>query len=351
VSLALLLLGALDPATIVVFPVEAVAASPALAEEATRRVGAALEKTPGNRVLGPEAVRAKLGLDLGAQAAACASDVLCLVQIGEVLEAARLVTGQLKGESDGRHVLRLSIIDVASAALADSERFEAPAREGAVLAAIDVAARQMFSEPDATVIFDVYPEDARFELFGVAPTRPRGGTPTPFWSGVYFGRAVRTGYHPLDVKITVAPGGPARIRVELEPDPLWVDPDRAAREAQLGDRPYTPRPPPPPAPSAFANWWAWATVAAGAAAGATGAFLMTDAQGGYNDLAAEQRFTLDRTQTSFAAIDAREAARDEYALGRTVGLAGAGVAAVGLTWMIIDALVSGPPRPTRGANE
>jgi hypothetical protein len=331
------------PARVAVFPFEARGLDPRIVRALEPRIVEALGATPDLELRGVDAISTELGVDLSAQVAACGTDVLCLAQLGELVGVEKVLVGSVREEGGRTHV-RLSTLDVARAALADTLRWEVPRREGALVEASLAAARQLLAPPDTTLILDVHPRDAKVSFYGdAAPERSDG--PVAFWSGVYYVRAERAGYEPRDVRVTLPPGGPTRVQIELEGDPLWVDPSRPPpRETEL-----VRAPPPaarPEASSAFANLWAWSVVAAGVGASVAGAAVMAGAQSDYNTLAGETRYLDGVTRSSLDARSDADAAASSFGTGRLVAGAGAGVAVLGLGWMIVDALI-GAPEPAR----
>lgn len=333
--------------TVVAFPVTTKAMPDDVARGASKLIVDIVQSLGGIEIVDSATAKKSLDVELSEQAGECADDILCLAQIGEILDAQLLLLASIKRTLSGVDVLRLSVVDVAKATLIDTVKWDVPTRPGALDDAIAAAVRRLLVPPDATLILDVFPGDAKIELYGESLKRRAPGTPVPFWSGVYYGRASRAGYESADVFVDVRKSSTARVRLELESDPLWVDPSRPrAREesttpvAAAGDEP-----PPPPTRSPFANWIAWSVVAVGAGASVAGGVIMTGAQSDYNDVAGEIRFTPDMTKPAQDAVAVRNQARDSFSLGSNVMYVGLGVAAVGLGWIVIDAIVTGGGGP------
>lgn len=324
---------------LVVFPFKGEGVTGDRLEIADSNALAALQAIPGITAIGSAKVSEALGFDLGRQAAECANDLLCLVQIGEVIEAGTLLIGDLRDTPTGAIILRLSVIDVARATLVDTLRWEIPPRSEALAPGVAAACKRLFAETDATIVLKVFPRDAVITFYGERATEQDYGVPVPYWSGVYYGKVTRNGYEPEVIRIEVPTGGPREWTIELERDPLWVGAKTPRKpRTDRDDRPLQPPPDPgDAAASPLANYWAWGLIAAGVGGGVTGAVLMMGAQDDYNALAAEQRYAIGETTPWDVADETRTSSQDSFSLGATVLYVGAGVAAAGVVWMILDA--------------
>jgi hypothetical protein len=223
-----------------------------------------------------------------------------------------------------------------------------PPENGAIEDAVIAAVRHLVLKPDAKLVLSLEPKDAKLVLYGEPLAGPPYPPEIPFWSGVYRGQMVREGYEPKTIRLDVTKGA-NNVTLALEEDPLFVGKPGDRAKAAIHDRRDLPPPPPPllvetppSAPSAWANPIAWAVVGAGGAVVVVGTLLMRSAQGQYNDLSGEVRYTMDRTRPASEAIGGRAQARSDFGTGATVATIGAVVAAGGMVWMIVDAIIRGP---------
>lgn len=344
--LILALMSAPPKQVVLIVPLEAEGATWTVAQGATERIVAAARSLPGIEVVSPERINRQLGVNLALQARSCAKEIFCLVQIGEAVSAQRMLTGELERKGDEANILRLNAVDIERAQMIETLRWSVPVRSGALEDAISAAVRRLLIPPDARVIFDVDPPDAKLELYGES-IRYESTKETPFWAGVYFGRVTAPGFEPRDIRFSVPSGGPTRIPIELEPDPLYVGlrPRARSKSSQgassesssglAGSAPVET----PSGPSALANWYAWSLLGAGATASVVGGVIMSGGQADYNRYSAEPRYLGDG-HTADEAASARAGARSQVSAGSTVMVIGIGVAAGGLVWMLIDAIIS-----------
>jgi len=322
---------------LVVFPFDGAGITSDRLSIADAEAVAALNALPGVAAMGAAGVSERMGFDLAKQVAECANDVLCLVQIGEVAEATHLLVGQLKDDADGTSTLRISVLDVMKAAMVDTLRWTVPSKKGALSAAVRSACVRLFGEPDATIVLDVWPNDADVRFFGAPASEAAHGEPISYWSGVYYGRVTRNGYLPQDIRIEVPKGGPTSLRIELEQDPLWIGANTPRKpRADRGTVPVKAKVE-DGEPSPLANYWAWGLSVAGAGGGAAGGVLMSGAQSSYDEASGEQRFAIGQTSPWDEAKQIRQDSRDEFDIGTKVVYGGAGLAAAGFIWMIVDA--------------
>ena len=332
-------LTAAAPVRIVVFPIEGHGVANDSVNAVYARLVNSLERDPTLEVISADDVSSEIGVDLGEQARDCDNDLLCLIQIGELVGGERLLLGKLKRHVKGFDDLRLSVVDVEKAHLVDTLRWKIPARSGALYDAVSIAGRMLAGKPDAQVFFDVFPEDLELVFYGSPSRDLELGKPTEFWSGIYYGRATRAGYEPRDVRISIPAGGPTRVTVELESDPLWVGP--GTRKANITPVPGARGRSDTVVPEADEGWpWGaiagWSVVGVGAAVAGLGGVLMNGAQDRYNEVAGQTRYT----EMTTAVADARRIADDttkDYGLGTRVMIGGVSTIVLGLTWVIIDA--------------
>jgi len=319
------------------------------AKSASRAMIASMRELPEVTVVESQAISAELGINLVDQVQQCRRDTLCLVQIGEAVSADRLLLGELAEKSNGERILKLYVVDVTKAAMVDTITWTLPTAQGALEDALAAAMRQLFARPDARVIFEVLPKDAEISVYGERADF-KLWEEIPFWSGVYLMRVERKGHDPREVRITLPRGGPTRVVLELEQDPLWFDPEAKKRtsgqtkpgkfavvavDAESSVVPKKSRGALGPSP--FANWVAWSIVGVGGIASVSGGLVMTGAQADYNTLSAQPRFLDGTTASAGDASAAREDARSRFGLGSKLLIGGVGVAIGGLAWMLVDA--------------
>lgn len=348
--LALVCPSAAQATRVVVTPVEAKDVEYGVVRDVNRVLVSALKELPKLSVLESRALSQELGINLSEQVHDCNKEVLCLVQIGEAVDADRLLLSELSPAKPSGTVLKFFVVDVKKAALSDTLRWTIPLKDGAVDDAVPAAMRQLFADPDARIVLEITPKDAELKLYGEV-AKAQYWTEVPFWSGVYYAQLTRKGHDPREVRFSIPPGGPTRIVIELEQDPLYVDPNQRTRPSAPGakdrgrfevvtaeNEPGPVKPAGPPRPSAFANWVAWSVAGVGVAAGVTGAMLMRSAQGSYNELSGQARFGV-KTSPVEAAVSSRDSARSRYSLGGGLAAGGAGLAGAAILWMVVDGVL------------
>jgi hypothetical protein len=337
-ALALLALGpgAARAAQVAVVPLEASGVPGPAAEAATAELAAELEAVDNVEVLDLERVGRRLGVDVLRRARSCERDLFCLVEVGEVLRADRVVFGRLgRGRGASEVSLDLTMIDVAAASEARRLAWRVPDLfEGALSDALRAAARRLVASPDARLLLDLSPPDARVEVYGEALARPPGATQIPFHAGNYYVRVSAPGYRAMDLRLVV-PRGP-------DPVPLYATLAPSSPAAPLAPAlTGGASPPPVPRAPAFRRPLAWVGVGLGVAAAVAGGAGMGAAQAGYDELSAQVRYTPGVTLPASVAARERDDLAGRHELG-AVGL-GAGVAlAVGaLGWMVVEAALDG----------
>lgn len=338
--------GAASALGVVVLPLDSSGTSAYEASRvATRAMLLALRDLPDVRVMESQAVSADLGVNLIEQVQLCRREVLCLVQIGDAVSADRMLLGELS-DKGGVRSIKLYVVDVTKAAMVDTLTWTVGSDDRTLEDAVTVAMRQLFASPDARVVFEILPKDAELELYGERANL-KFWEEIPFWSGVYHAKLTKKGHDPREVRIVLPRGGPTRVVIELEMDPLFFDPtskNKPPAERTPGKFAVVPvdadgnaLPPKPAGPSPFANLWAWGLVAAGGAASAVGGLVMVGAQSDYNTLSAEPRYLRGTTTSAADAIADRDDARSRFGLGSKVLIGGVVVGVGGLVWMLIDA--------------
>lgn len=347
---------------VVVFPLDGRGVPRETADQVTEVVKSVLRTIRTVEVLDTASVEKRLGVQLTDQARACEYDTFCLVEVGEILKSERMLVGHVrragKEQAPDELELKLVVLDVAKASVVDVLLWRLPNRDGAPADAARAATRRLFAAPDAKVIFDLTPPTAEVAFYGDPISRPKGQA-FSYWSGAYYAHITADGHAPVDTRISIPEGGPTRIAIELEIDPLWVakpkDKTKAlpftqgsrregsgvtAQEAgaeteaevQLAQR-----------GSPFANPIAWTVTGAGLAAAVVGAVIAHSAQSDYNAYSGQERYVARVTGSSSDASRARDDARSAYTRGAIIATAGAAVAAAGLAWMVIDAITRDSP--------
>jgi hypothetical protein len=338
---------------VLVFPLEAREISPLRAQRVDADLSQALRGTASLSVIESRIVSRELRVDLRKQAQECNHDVLCLVQLGEMVQSQKILLGQLKEGRDGTEVLRLTVIDVRRAVVSDTLLWTVPDRDHLLAHAAHAAARHLFSPPNATLLLDLEPSGASLSVYGEPLGQPPLPRNLPFWSGKYFVRLEHPGYLPQEVLLTVRRGRSVKVAVELEPDPLYVaeDTGRAVRSTksprklgvgrpiEIGDEPEDAEPE-DSTPSPLLHPYAWAVIGVGALTVTGGALVMNGAQADYNDLSAERRYQPGVTLAAPGAVRVREDARSRHSLGSVVAFSGAVAIVGGAVWMLIDGLAA-----------
>jgi hypothetical protein len=332
---------------VVVFPLDARAVSEASAKAATERVVATLRGIPELKVIEPKSVEQKLGVDLTDQAQACDYDVFCLVEVGEILQVERMLIGHVRrpeGKDASGLELKLIVLDVAKAVIAEVLIWRIP--DNAVAGwqdAVEAASRRLFSPPDALVDLALDPGNARLSFYGEPVQPPAPGQPLRFWSGTYYARVESPGYHALEVKVVIPTNTRTRVPLSLEPDPLYVPPDRRPKDKSTQPFDRTSRregsgvsaqdvavkapEAEDPLTAALTNPIPWVVAGGGAGLIVLGSVVMSGAQANYNELSGQARYAPGMTATVDVAIQARDDSRGSYTLGSVLAFAGA--AAVG----------------------
>ena len=292
------------------------------------------------KVINAQEISTRLGIDLREQRNRCEGDLLCLVQVGELLEATRLVVATLKKGQGKTDTLQVKVIDVARASLVDNLRWDIQPNLDRAREAIFAGMKQLLIPPDTITVFEVEPADAVVLVYGRRTSDLKFGTPMPFWSGTYWIRVEHPGYEPRELQVTLRPGDTSKVDLKLELDPLYVQPH---------SRPNLPLTASPTAErsmhrkKAFQNMWAWMAVGSGAIAMAGGGAFMFIQQQQYNELAGESR-QFSNTAMITGAVEAsarRDELTDNFRVGELSFVSGAAIAGTAFAWMLLDAAWGG----------
>ena len=298
---------------VVVFPAHAPERS-ALGRAATDAIMAA-PVAGAVQVVRPWDVRGRLGFDLSEQALTCQRDHGCLARLASLVGAERFVVVTLTPSEAQRVALSVELCRVPGV-VERTVRWRMEATEAIVRPASVLAVRELLTPSDARLRIDLSPPDALVSVYG--QPLAAGGTPVPFWSGVYDVVVSRPGFVSSKARLTVTPGDNPPLRYELDP---------AAQEVTaLGA--------PSPAPTGSGGTLVWA-AAAGSVAALAGARVMygvaagrlADANEAYAAYEAAPYADLDRLEieTTNADDDARLFVAISYGLG-AVGVVLAGTA-------------------------
>jgi hypothetical protein len=326
-------------AQVAVVPVRAVQVEAAT----VRTIETAIQDGLGPVALSRRLMRRRLlGDDLAERADACGYEVGCLAELGRRLGADVVVVGRLEPGGDSAVDLELIGIDVDRAFVRRVMQGRlAPSDRAAGAATL---ARAVALSPDARIELHVEPTNARVDLFGARTNWPlRGVVDVP--SGAYLVRLSAPAHEPAELRFDLQPGRTFVLNRKLELDP-FASPDVPAdpspfegvHRAGLGVDPTTAGAAPPPVTRPA--WprillWSGVTVAVGAAI--TGAVLIADGQGRYDELSQEVRFSPSTTGALDAAATRQSAADQVVAGGIMVG-AGLALAAGGVIFALAGGL-------------
>ncbi len=349
------------PQRIVVFPFDAREFNPFRAKEAEQEFMSAMGRIEGLQIIESDVLARELGADLSTEARACNNDVLCLVQLGEILGAERLLLPRLREGDNDTDVLQIVVVDVQAAKLRDSLTWEIPSRIGMFSSAVAAAARHLFGLPDARLLVNVQPKDARLFVFGEEVGAPPYTQEIAFWAGSYVATVERRGHAKKSFRLDVKAGGVTKVDVQLVPDPSYVEetPDGRAVKVRggstrsgsgTGDETITAKTerevPTSPAVKALMNPWAWGLVVTGGLGLGVGGAVMASAQSDYNALSIQTRYS-GRTTDVGTARDLRDQAASSHQLGSIVFMAGLGAAGGGLAWLILSSALAKPDAPVK----
>jgi hypothetical protein len=288
-------------------------------------------------VLSRASVAQAQGLDLMQQRTRCSGDLLCLVQIGELLEATKLVVAGVRRGRTQSDLLSINIIDVSRASLIDSIRWDVSSDVEELRNAVAAAAKQLLVPTDTVTVFEIEPPESSVFLYGRPLKELRWGEPVPFWAGTYVLRVEHPGYEPREVKVTLVKGGTSRIRVTLDLDPLYVQPRLPSRRSVIGRKPKQRT---NHVKTALTNPLAWMTFGAGAIAMLGGGAYMVVQQDQYTEVAQENRDFANSEMITSASDAAmlRTELQENFATGEITFTAGALVASSAVLWILFDAI-------------
>lgn len=343
---------------VIVFPLDARGVAVDTAERATTELKKTLASIPKTEVIDTKDVEKKLGVHLTEQARACEYDVFCLVEVGEILQSDQMIIGHVKRgarePADADLELKLFVLDVAKAVVVDTLLWRVPGRaERGLEDAVAAATRKLFSAPSAELAVEISPPKAEIYAFGEALPRAKNGV-VAMWPGTYHVVVRAEGYQPLETKIVVPATGRTTVKLELQPDLLYVEKsktktvspfDKASRREGSGVSALeVPTDVKTDAPSsAFANPFAWSVSGVGVGLAIVGVVLASGAQSDYNALSADERYLI-TTPSSGTASAVRQDAISGYRTGSIIAASGAALAVGGLVWMLVDAS-TGDGRP------
>ncbi|MEL6186952.1 MAG: hypothetical protein AAFU79_20190, partial [Myxococcota bacterium] len=325
--------------SVLFIPLEARAAAPGAAEAASVSIRRALGEAG---VTVPSAER----VDLLEQARGCDYDVFCLVEVARVLDASRVLVGELDAKAEGWS-LRLLALDVEQATLDETVAMTFEPELEVLRAAAALAARRLTRPPSLSVELRLEPANARVRVFGEPLDLALDG-PARLWPGRWRFELEAEGWAPRKVWVDLhAKASPVVLRMER--DPLAVAPRPGPFDEEPFGRPSRRRgsgvtvddagrlaAAPPPPPSRFLRPLPWVVVGLGAVAAAGGAALMVDASGRYDTLAAEPGF-LPGSASAMDASALRDDLRGQFLAGSLTALGGALTTLVGVGWLVLGA--------------
>lgn len=175
-------------------------------------------------VIGRDDISRVLSLEADKQAMGCATDQ-CLAEVGEALDAARIVTGSLDVLGDG-YMVTLSEIDAKTLTAVGRVQARVARDENALVDAVTTLASDLLKKASLETATGVVvanagsldvssdPRGARVMLSG----SDMGQTPTRIdnlATGTQKLRLVREDYEPVDVDVPIHPGGTTRVTAEL----------------------------------------------------------------------------------------------------------------------------------------
>lgn len=289
---------------------------PKLAAVLTDVIQGVYANDPGRIVIGRDDIARVLELEADKQTMGCESDK-CLAEIGQALDAQRIVTGSLDKLGDGFMITMAEI---------DAKTLEALARgqervkndDNAIVDEVTRMATSLMQRSGAksssgrvtanagSLEVETDPRGAKLLLGGA----DMGQTPTKIdnlATGTQRLRLTRDDYEPLEIDVPIHAGGVTKVRAELRILRSLAEQNLAIRQARWRDE------------NASHQLWTWTKLGSGVVIGSCG--LLIGAANGLDRIASEKK------------ADG----------GVIAGLAIAGLGAGLLSWGVVDLL--SPPAP------
>ena len=165
---------------VVVFPLAPRNVTPAMTDSASKVLRDSISALKDVTVIDTSVVERKLGVHLVDQARDCDYDVFCLVEVGEIMKAERILIGHVRRQPSETDVeLKLFVLDVAKALVVDTLVWKLKGDQALLEEAVRAGSKKLVSRPNATVVFDLTPANAEVALFG--DTIAHGSGSVKFW--------------------------------------------------------------------------------------------------------------------------------------------------------------------------
>lgn len=315
-------------ASVLVYPVEFVdiAAYPETAQLVEKTV------TQGGRTL----ANIDESINLTEYRDRCADENLCLVQIGQLVDAESVIVVKVRRGVSGTDSLNLRVIETLSGKVLKQIAWDVEPGFRAFRRALVAGLKQLLYAPDASIVFEVVPKKTTVRLYGKVVKPVESEQPVPLWSGDYFLTAEAPGYETTTRWLTVESGTFQRESIRLKPNSALI----AEQSSGYIPRVDNSRKSKPPAMNPWSKWMAWGLFAGGAMSLGGGSLYMYSANQSFLELSEQSRNFTNNDQL----LSAQEATllgnelSGDYDDGRYIAIAG-GVALLASTlWLLIDSL-------------
>ncbi|MEE2904550.1 MAG: hypothetical protein VYC39_19625 [Myxococcota bacterium] len=266
----------------------------------------------------------------------CAGEDLCLVQIGQLVDAESVIVIRARRGISGLDSLSLRALETSSGKILKKIAWEVESGSSSFNKALHVGLRQLLYEPDASVVFDVSPKRTTISLYGKPVGMTESGESVPLWSGEYALRAEAPGYETETRWFNVEPGSFHRELVRLKANSAFI----AEQSNGYLPRPQVSQKIKRPDKSPLSEWLAWGLFAGGAISLGGGSLSMYSANQSFVELAQQNRnFSGNENLLSAQeATSVRDELSSDYDNGRYIAIAG-GVALFASTmWILIENL-------------
>jgi|GEM_PF-5891040 len=313
---------------VLVFPIEFVDIAPY--PDASKIIASTLEKG------GKSSAEIEKSINLTEYRDRCAGENLCLVQIGQLVDAESVIVIKARRGISGLDSLSLRAIETSSGKVLKKIAWEVESGSRAFNRALHVGLRQLLYEPDASVVFEVSPKRTTVSLYGKPVKMAGPGSSVPLWSGEYALKAEAPGYETTTRWLNVEPGSFQRESVRLKANSALI------AEQSSG---YLPRPKLSQEvrkidKSPLSKLLAWGLFAGGAISLGGGSLFMYSANQSFVELAGQSRNFSgnDNLLSAQEATSVRDELSSDYDSGRYIAIAG-GVALFASTiWILIENL-------------
>lgn len=312
---------------VLIYPVEFVDISPypntsKFIETAVKRSGQSLAKIDEN-------------INLSEYRERCSGEALCLVQIGQLVDASKVVVIQNRRRASGTCALSIRALDTSSGEALKTINWDIEPGLSTFRKAIQVALKQLLSPPDASVVFELSPKKTIVSLYGRPLQLSESEEPAELWSGDYFLKAEAPGYKSMTRWMRVESGSFQRESIRLSANSALITEQSSgyisrAKPSRKIKRKHT---------NPWSRWLAWSLFAGGAISLGGGGLSMYSANQSYIELSGQSRnFNNESLLSAQEAMNRRDEIVSDYDNGRYVALTG-GVALLASTlWILIDNL-------------